>query len=119
MYGLAVLRLARSARLTSFTDSVLSSPLLSWNGSWTWTDRKGGRARRRASGGQAFGPTTVVTTHTEDGADIAVSLAPSARRSAAELRVELGCDRERDLATVFGLPAFGIMDGVVEFQIGW
>ena len=27
--------------------------------------------------GQAFGPTTVVTTHTEDGADIAVSLAPS------------------------------------------
>ena len=48
MYGLAVLRLARSARLTSFTDSVLSSPLLSWNGSWTWTDRKGGRARRRA-----------------------------------------------------------------------
>ena len=97
MYGLAVLRLGR---LTSFTDSVLSSPLLSWNGSWTWTDRKGGRARRRASGGQAFGPTTVVTTHTEDGADIAVSLAPSVCPSlsppqTAEVRVELGGDRER------------------------
>ena len=81
-------------------------------------ERAGGRAE---AGGQAFGPTTVVTTHTEDGADIAVSLAPSVV-SRRLLKSELSWEaiaREAVRPTVFGLPAFGIMDdGVVEFQIG-
>ena len=112
-----------SASLTSFTDSVLSSLLLSQVGMEVGLgqiERAGGRGGGRRAG--VWTNDCCYYTHRRRSRYCRVigSVRPSVRPpQTAEVRVELGGDRERGSPTVFGLPAFGIMDGVVEFQIGW